>query len=130
MDNPATFFFVFFAIFFAILGFGGGIITEYTNIRHLSHLRLKMSMKIFICIACFFFLVACFMSLPPILGSEWILGTIAVIIVGTIVVIGLGRLFGLIPNTNIRDNIRNIWNMNTLDVIKDKFRQIVYEKDV
>ena len=138
MDNPATFFFVFFAIFFAILGFGGGILTEYVNVRHMRNLAPYM--KIFIWIACFFFLVACFMSLPNILGSAWILGTIAIIIF----ILLFKRFFNSgvvsdllnyssftsasrflqrnIPNIpNIGLNIQNVW---------DKLRQISTQKDV
>jgi hypothetical protein len=138
MDNPATFFFVFFAIFFAILGFGGGILTEYVNVRHMR--SLAPYMKIFIWIACFFFLVACFMSLPNILGSAWILGTIAIIIF----ILLFKRFFNSgvvsdllnyssftsasrflqrnIPNIpNIGLNIQNVW---------DKLRQISTQKDV
>jgi hypothetical protein len=138
MDNPATFFFVFFAIFFAILGFGGGILTEYVNVRHMR--SLAPYMKIFIWIACFFFLVACFMSLPNILGSAWILGTIAIII---FILLFKGLLQRFIPNIpNIGLNIQNITRLNmnmdnigsyVMDntrLIYNKFRQIVTQKVV
>jgi len=155
MDNPATFFFVFFAIFFAILGFGGGILTEYVNVRHMRNLTVYM--KYFIWIACFFFLVACFMSLPHILGSAWILGTIAVIIVilvfktifnsGTV----SSTVSSVFPSVGrfLRTNIPNIpdiglnpmppLNFNSFDslnprnwtgsVIGNKFRQLFTQKD-
>ena len=60
MDNPATFFFAFFAIFFAVLGFGLGIII--TQRSKLFNTFYKKYITLFSYFACMLFLVAIIIS--------------------------------------------------------------------